>query len=44
MPYINFKEIWTPLVIFKIRLYKDIITDELYYKKGNRKRKKLRMS
>lgn len=42
MPYLNLKEIWTPLKLIGIKFYKESETKEFYLKVGNRKRRKLR--
>ncbi|MBM7661739.1 hypothetical protein JOC85_002542 [Bacillus mesophilus] len=41
MPYYAFKEIWTPLTPFKIRLYRCIEDNRLFIKVGKNPRKAL---
>lgn len=41
MPYYHFREIWTPLIIFGVRFYKDN-DDQMWYKIGKRHKKKFR--
>ncbi|MBM7661623.1 hypothetical protein JOC85_002426 [Bacillus mesophilus] len=41
MPYYTFKEIWTPLSLFRIRFYKDVERGTLYIKVGKASRRQL---
>jgi len=41
MPWLVFKEIWTPLKPFRIRIYREVETGQLYIKIGNRARRRL---
>lgn len=41
MPWLVFKEIWTPLKHFRIRIYREVETGQLYIKIGNRARRRL---
>ncbi|MEW9671349.1 hypothetical protein [Ammoniphilus sp. 3BR4] len=41
MPYYSFKEIWTPLVFFGIRFFKELESGALFVKVGNRPRKQI---
>ena len=38
MPYLSFREIWTPLKLIGIRLFREVESRELYIKIGNRRR------
>ncbi|KGX91269.1 hypothetical protein N783_11175 [Pontibacillus marinus BH030004 = DSM 16465] len=41
MPYYAFKEIWTPLKIFRIRLFRETHEKTFWMKVGNNPRKPL---
>jgi hypothetical protein len=41
MPYFHMDEVWTPLRIVKVRLFRDKGTGEWYIKVGDRHRRKL---
>lgn len=39
MPYLVFREIWTPLKLFRIRLFQELGTQDIYIKIGARPRR-----
>jgi len=41
MPYYSFKEIWTPLSIFRIKFYRETLSGTLFIKVKSRPRRKL---
>lgn len=41
MPYYVFKEIWTPLKLFRIRFFKESDNGRLWVKVGSKRRKPL---
>ncbi|NMB38015.1 MAG: hypothetical protein GX994_00375 [Firmicutes bacterium] len=41
MPYFVFREIWTPFTLFGVRLFREIESNALYVKFGNKKRRRL---
>ncbi|GAB7389266.1 hypothetical protein BSNK01_31040 [Bacillaceae bacterium] len=41
MPLYSFKEIWTPLRIVRIRIYREVHDGTIWIKMGNRPRRRL---
>jgi hypothetical protein len=39
MPYLSFKEIWTPLSLFRIRFFKCLDNEKIFIKIGNASRR-----